>query len=84
MQTVLPYLCTFIFILASLPPALPNALHGARPRSSSSPLRSTPGVVDRRRPEPIPRQAGEIKIRSKILIVGWGFRRPFPIPPQHP
>ncbi|KAF8531101.1 hypothetical protein JB92DRAFT_2853405 [Gautieria morchelliformis] len=27
---------------------------------------------------------GEIEIRSKILIVGWGFRRPFPIAPQHP
>ncbi|KAF8479879.1 hypothetical protein JB92DRAFT_3042908 [Gautieria morchelliformis] len=27
---------------------------------------------------------GEIEIRLKILIVGWGFRRPFPIAPQHP
>ncbi|KAF8468008.1 hypothetical protein JB92DRAFT_3060058 [Gautieria morchelliformis] len=41
MQTVLPYLRTFI--LTSLPPALPSTLHGACPRSSSSLLRSSPG-----------------------------------------
>ncbi|KAF8530837.1 hypothetical protein JB92DRAFT_2855233, partial [Gautieria morchelliformis] len=41
MQIVLQYLCTLI--LTSLPPAPPSALHSARPRSSSSPPRSSPG-----------------------------------------
>ncbi|KAF8520547.1 hypothetical protein JB92DRAFT_2894969 [Gautieria morchelliformis] len=93
MQTVLQYLRTFI--LALLPPALPSALPGARPRSSSSPLHSSPtsGCAAGRTHIPTPCQRlyatsllleGEIEIRSKILIVGWGFRRPFPIAPQHP
>ncbi|KAF8521032.1 hypothetical protein JB92DRAFT_2892604 [Gautieria morchelliformis] len=144
MQAVLQYLLTFI--LASLPPAPPSALHGARPHSSSSPPRSSPGCGEpsiarshsktsgcaaghTHIPTPCAWRSsspcssttslhtpcsaqssmimlmqhlyatsllpkGEIEIRSKILIIGWGFRRriwhpvatqyQFPIASQHP